>query len=306
MDQTDPASPVSDSRIGWVTLASALLSLAMAVVVALQLAELDWAGIAALLPTSPLFWLAFLAFYAAGPVSDWFAFARVWKIGKGAFAALARKQVYNEVVLGYLGEAYFYTWAKRHLTGNIFGAVKDVAILSAFAGNLITIMLLALLWPQVSGALMESGRSEITWSLALVLGVSLLLLLARRRVFSLTPAQNRAIFLIHLSRNVARTILAAAMWHLIVPEIELVWWLYLATLRQLVSRLPLVSNKDLIFAGIAVLLLPDQPVIAATMALTAALLVAAHLCVGLVLLRGDARDLWALMRGQNQPKSNAP
>lgn len=287
--------PVPPKHTRLLTFFSIGLSLVMAVVVGLTLLELDWDEIGALLPSSPLFWLVFAAFYMGAPLGDWFAFRQIWPVGKGALAATSRKQVFNEIVVGYLGEAYFYTWAKRRIPEyhgtTPFEAVKDVAILSAFAGNATMVALLVMLWPQMGDELLASGRGEIFWSLALVLGISLLILLARKQVFSISRGKALAIFAIHLARNIAKVLLAGVMWSLIVPEVPLVWWLYLATLRQLVTRLPLVSSKDLIFAGLAVLLLPDQPMIAATMALTAALLVAAHVLVGIVLLRGDIRDL---------------
>lgn len=277
------------------TIISVVLSLVMAVVVGRTLIALDWDEIGGLLPASPLFWLAFAAFYVSAPVGDWLAFRQIWPVGKGALAATSRKQIYNEIVLGYLGEAYFYTWAKRRVPEyhgtTPFSGVKDVAILSAFAGNATMIALLAMLWPQMGDDLLASGRGEIFWSLALIMAISVVIVLARRQVFSLSWPKMWTVFVIHLARNIAKVLLAGLMWSLIVPDVPLVWWLYLATLRQLVTRLPLVSNKDLIFAGLAVLLLPDQPMIAATMALTAALLVAAHVAVAIVLLRGDVVSL---------------
>lgn len=286
----------------WLALASAALSLAMAVVVGFTLARLDWAGMAALVPTTPLFWLIFAATWMSAPVGDWLAFRQVWPLGGGGLAALARKQVYNELVLGYLGEAYFYTWAKRHVTDSPFGTVKDVAILSALAGNLFTLALLVLAWPQLGEAILASGRNAILWSLGLMLVISLVLLLAQRRVFSLPLADRRAIFAIHLARCVVRTGLGALMWYAILPGVELMWWFYLATVRQLVGRLPLVANKDLIFAGLAVLLLGDRPDIAAVMALAGGLLVAGHVVAGVVLLRGDLGEVVRLLRRGAAPE----
>jgi hypothetical protein len=36
------------------------------------------------------------------------------------------------------------------MEGSPFGAVKDVAILSALAGNIITIIMMAITWPLIS------------------------------------------------------------------------------------------------------------------------------------------------------------
>jgi hypothetical protein len=59
-------------------------------------------------------------------------------------AALHKKRISNEVLLGYSGEAYFYAWARQRtqMVAAPFGAVKDVTILSAIAGNAITLIMM--------------------------------------------------------------------------------------------------------------------------------------------------------------------
>ncbi len=73
------------------------------------------------------------------------------------------------------------------------------------------------------------------------------------------------------------------MWHILLPAVALSWWLLLGTLRQLVSRLPFLPNKDVVFAGLAVFFVGNDVSIASAMALMAALLLAANLLVGAVL-----------------------
>lgn len=285
-------TPQTPPRSRWLTALSVLLSLAMAVVVVRELMVLDWHQIAALFPTSLAFWLPFAGYYFAGPLGDWFAFRQVWPMNAGGFVALVRKQVYNEIVLGYLGEAWFYTWARRMAHGEPFGAIKDVAILSAMAGNVFTLILLAALWPQIGRVVLEGGSSQLLWAGLVVIGPMLIVLVLQKRVFSLDVRQRWAIFVIHLLRCATNTGLSAVMWHMIIPDVAVVWWLYLGTLRQLISRLPMVVNKDLLFAGLAVLLLGNRPEIATTMALTAALLVLAHISGAMLFLAGDARRWW--------------
>ena len=53
-------------------------------------------------------------------------------------------------------------------------------------------------------------------------------------------------------------------------------------MKSLVLTLPLLPNKDVVFAGITVLLLGGQTDVAALMALMAVLLLAAHLLVGTI------------------------
>ena len=60
-------------------------------------------------------------------------------------------------------------------------------------------------------------------------------------------------------------------------------WLIFAALKLLVSRLPLVSNKELVFAGMAVILLGRQADVPALMTMMATMMVAMHVAVGSVL-----------------------
>jgi len=73
------------------------------------------------------------------------------------------------------------------------------------------------------------------------------------------------------------------MWHLMLPTVAVRWWLVLSTLRLLVARLPLLPNKDLVFAGLAALLVGKGARVAEAMTLMATLILAAHLLVGMVL-----------------------
>jgi len=274
----------------WVRLLSLLLSAVLLAVVAIQFASLDWRRTLALLPSSPPFWLAFAAFYLIGPAADWAIFRRLWRLPPAAgFVALVRKMIYNELVLGYLGETWFYTWARRHgrMTRDPFGAIKDVAIVSALAGNLVTLALMAALWPLVRESVIGAGTRTLVLSLAPVVLISLGVMLFRRKVFSLPRGELAAIAAIHLARILGKNGLLALVWHIALPAVPIAWWLYLATLRLLITRLPMVPNKDVIFAALVVLLLGSDREVVALMATTAALVLAAHLVLGAVLLLGD-------------------
>jgi hypothetical protein len=65
------------------------------------------------------------------------------------------------------------------------------------------------------------------------------------------------------------------------------WWLLLSALRLLLSRLPLLPNKDIVFAGLAVFLIGHDVQIGALMTMMASLILATHLMVGLGLVASD-------------------
>ena len=282
------------ARITWGRAMTMALSLLVLAAAAWQARELQLADITALIPYTPLFWLVLAARYLATPAFDWLIFHRLWQVGRNAFYALLRKLIYNELLLGYLGEVYFYTWARRRLpmAATPFGAVKDVAIMSAIAGNVMTLVLIALAYPYLALLPLADYGDDIAWSLALIFAISLGAMLFRRRIFSLSRGELWMVFGLQTLRIIATTLLSALAWHLVLPDVQIGWWLVLSAIRLLVSRLPFVPNKDVVFAGIAVLALGQDVAIAALMAMMAALILATHLIMALIfglhdLVKGD-------------------
>ncbi len=277
----DPEAPVSR----WSKILAPVVSLSILGAVVWQLRGLDLANLWALLPRGIGFWLVFLLYYMAGPVADWVIFRRLWGLPLSGFVPLLRKLVGNELLLGYIGEVYFYAWARRHMAPGTapFGAIKDVTILSALVGNGTTLAMVLVAAPLVGSLDMGISGSTLLWSIGLVIGLSLLLLLLRRQLFTLPAPTLWMISGVHLLRTIASTVLAALMWHLMLPTVAVRWWLVLSTLRLLVARLPLLPNKDLVFAGLAALLVGKGARVAEAMTLMATLILAAHLLVGMVL-----------------------
>ncbi|MGO8609832.1 hypothetical protein ACC848_43530, partial [Rhizobium johnstonii] len=77
---------------------------------------------------------------------------------------------------GYSGEAYFYAWARSRarMVAAPFGAVKDVSILSAIAGNTITLTLFAFAVPLGYQLLSAAGYlEEVLGSIGIVMCTSL-------------------------------------------------------------------------------------------------------------------------------------
>mgnify|MGYP001552317974 CR=1 FL=1 len=267
---------------GRTRLLSSLLSLLVIGAVIHEIRGVDVRAIFALIPAAPTFWLCFALSYLAQPITEWLIFRRLWGVGPAAFAALVRKLVYNELLVGYLGEVYFYAWARRRLKLEAapFGAVKDVTILSAVAGNLVTFLMLVVAWPLASATQLGLQSRPVVLSLSVVLVTSIAMVLWRRQIFSLPRPDLRFIFSMHIARIAAVTALSALLWHLILPSIPLTWWLLLATIRLLISRLPFVPNKDVVFAGFAVFMFGRDVEIASLFTLMAGLILLTHVLVG--------------------------
>jgi hypothetical protein len=282
--------------------AGPLVSLAIVAVAANHFRGSDWRRIAALVPRTPLFWVVFTCAYFAQPIMDFVIFRRLWGIPASGFPALVRKYVSNEVLLGYSGELYFYAWARRRATlpggpagaitsGAPFGAIKDVAILSALVGNAVTLVMFVFAYPTLERLNMGLSGKTLFTSIAVLLGSSLVVMLLRGRVFSLPRRQLAFVAAMQLVRVLGSATLLAVMWSLVLPTVPFVYWLMLTTLRLLISRLPLVPNKDVVFAGVAVLIVGTASGIAPLMAMMAGLLIIVHVAVGGVLVASDLLGL---------------
>ena len=270
-------------------LVSAGISLALLVTVAFQFRRLDFAAILSLVPGRSAFWPVFAAWYLAEPLFDWVIYRRLWRVAWGGFAALLRKKVSNELLLGYLGEVQFYAWARSRLdtVAAPFAAVKDVTILSALTGNLATLAMLALSWRLVAHGQLGTETRMVFLSLGVVLVTSLAILLFRASLFSLPRPTLWWISAVHALRIAALIGLAAWMWHLVLPDVAFWLWLVLATLRMLVSRLPMIPNKDVVFAGLAVFLLGHEGEVGSLMTMMAGLLLIANIAVAALLAGAD-------------------
>ncbi|MBC7504973.1 MAG: hypothetical protein H7267_04515 [Sandarakinorhabdus sp.] len=288
----DPVPLARDDR-GWTWWVGLGFSVAILAAVLWQVRSVGVAGVVAMVPRTPGFWLAFLAAYFSAPWMDWLIFRRLWRIPASGFAALLRKLIGNELLLGYIGEVYFYTWARRRtgMTTAPFGAVKDVAILSALMGNAVTLVMLVLAAPLLSTMEFGIDADTLIASIAVVLVTSSAVLLFRRKLFSLPAADLRFVSAMHLLRIALGTGLNALAWHLVLPDVDLQWWLMLSALRLLLSRLPLLPNKDIVFAGLAVFLIGHDVQIGALMTMMASLILVTHLVVGLGLVASDIRGL---------------
>lgn len=273
---------------------SALVSVAVLLMAAYQIRGFDLGDIARMIPAGPGFWIVFTVWYLVGPTSEWVIYRKLWRIPASGAGALLRKMVTNELLLGYLGEAQFYAWVRSHLKMDAapFGAIKDVTILSALTGNVATLVLLASVLPIVLSGALGMGMQTTLISLAVVLVSSFVVLLLRHKLFSLPASELRFITLAHGLRIVAKVGLGAWLWHLALPQVAFSQWLVLSTLRMLVSRLPLVPNKDVAFAAIGIMLLGHEAHLASLLAMIGGLVLVAHVAIGAAFGALDLSDSW--------------
>jgi len=290
--------PLELAKRRWPTILGGIITLAMIVMLGHQLLVSGLAGLVSALPRNPLFYLFFLLYYFSPVIGDFVIFRRLWRLPFSGFAALNRKRIASEMI-GYSGEAYFYAWARQRaaMVAAPFGAVKDVTILSAIAGTVVTLAILIVAFPFAIGRLDAHMIRLIGGSAVLIFALSLPILIFSKRVFSLDRRSLWWIFAIHCGRVLGGAALVALTWHFGLPDIALATWMLLSAARMLVSRLPMVPNKDLVFANIATMLGGEHAQMAQMLAIVAALLLVTHAAIILAL---TGHSFWARARAARQ------
>lgn len=273
--------PIERIKRRWPVVLGGALTLLMIAALARELLGSGLAGLTRAIPTNPLFYLAFALYYLGPPTFDYVIFRKLWNIPLAGMAALHKKRISNEVLFGYAGEAYFYAWARQRtqMVAAPFGAVKDVTILSAIAGNAMTLLLLLLVIPFGPSLPPGVTGDAIAGSAALMVMMSLPFLIFSKRVFSLPRETLWWVFAVHMVRLACGTAFVAVAWHFAMPSVAVGTWLFLAAARLLVSRLPLVPNKELMFASFAIVLLGSGAAVTELLALVAALTLLVHVAL---------------------------
>ena len=276
--------PLKTIKSRWPAIIGGVVTLAMLAGLGHELLSSGLAGLDRATPRNPLFYLAFAALYFVPPLADYLIFRRLWRIPLSGLTALIKKRIANDVVMGYSGEAYFYAWARARtqLVAAPFGAVKDVSILSAIAGNAVTLAMIAVALPVGRNLISPDMMRLVYGSLAVIFGTSLPFLIFSRKVFSLPRGELWMVFGVHCARLILGTLFLAVAWALAMPSVAIGTWLFLSAGRLLFSRLPLLPNKDLLFANFAILMIGEDQALSELIAFTAAavLLVHAVLIVG--------------------------
>lgn len=268
---------------------SILASLVVMTLVGWQLSHIGIDRLWTMLPATPLFALLLALLYLVLPVSEWLIYRRLWSAPPAILMPLIRKGVINDLVVSYGGEAFLYAWARARLKPGQapFGAIKDVAILSALTANGVTLALLLLTLPW----LRELVPPSLVWPILVsTLALLILPLVARlfaARIFSLPASDLRFVTVVHVGRIVTTLILSSLLWASALSAVPVMFWIMLQSLRMLTSRLPLVPNKDVLFASIAILLVGHDTDVAALISLVATLTLALHLVVFAALLLVD-------------------
>ncbi|MEO7247188.1 MAG: hypothetical protein ABIW31_01935 [Novosphingobium sp.] len=266
--------------------ATPILSAALLLSIAWRLRDID---LHRAIPTQPLFWMALLVYWAAPIISDFIIYRRLWKIPFEGLIALSRKQVGNALLFELLGETYFYGWARKKVAMKTspFGAIKDVTIQSALTSNVITLALLAIMWPQFHALDLGVAAKPIAISIGVIAVVSILIVMFSKRLFTLSRSQLWQVAGVHLVRVICTTGLMAMIWSLYAPSVDFSVWVLLATAQLMLNRLPVLVNPDVVFANIVIWYLGAHSEIQQVVGVVTILILLVHFAAGALLALGD-------------------
>ena len=221
-----------------------------------RLTELGWREIWIARPGNIGFYVLLVLQFFIQPLGDYCVYRNLWgRVNTPPMAVILKKRLLNTFMLDYSGEAYFYFWAQARLKlapGMLVHAIKDSNILSGGAGlAMVYVMVLALL--ATGGLKIPAALSAHGWLYVLVGSVPLVLcaglVLGHRKLTALSRRQVAATFAIHFSRALLVLAIEFGLWTLSDALPTAVACLQFVALRLVVTRLPLVPNKDLIFVG---------------------------------------------------------
>ncbi|MDE2110126.1 MAG: hypothetical protein KGJ79_03210 [Alphaproteobacteria bacterium] len=224
-----------------------------------SLTQIGWGHVWVARPGALSFYLVLLLPFFVQPVADLVIYRNLLSVGRALpFFVMLRKRYLNSFMLDYSGEAYFFLWARRNLElkkGLLLHAVKDTNVLSAGASLvMVWLMLLALI--ATGGVKLPAFLPANLWTFALIgslpLALSLGLIVGGRKVTSLSRGEVATTFSIHFVRSAAALLLEFALWWLSGALPSAAVCVEFVALRLLVTRLPLVPNKELVFVGVGI------------------------------------------------------
>lgn len=236
------------------------LSLGILGLLAYTLRGIDWRALWAERPVNPLFYLLFLLFYLWLPLTEIVAYRVIWPLDAWkSLPAFIKKRIYNREVFQYSGEVYFFTWARRQIDRSPLDVARDIRdqnIVSSVASTLVALVLVAVFLYLGEKSLADwIGRQDISLLIGAVvvtLGLFALVIWLRKHIFAMAPRTALLVLGVHVGRFVFEQVLQIGMWAVAIPEVRLRVWCTYAALSLIVSRIPLVTNRDLLFASISI------------------------------------------------------
>lgn len=224
-----------------------------------SLNQIGWGEVLQNLPMRLEFYILFFLIHFATPFWEVIIYKQFWNFGyKEGLKTFITKKILNAEVVGYSGELYLFTWAKKRFNLKnkaAFGPIKDNSILSSIV-SYVTILIIVLVYTFTSDVDILSALKIQAVHLYIVAGILFLivigLLLFRNNVFSIKTRTLWKVIGIHEVRILMIYSLEILQWAIILPLIPLQIWFTLMIIKIMTSRVPMLPNRDLIFASLGI------------------------------------------------------
>jgi len=235
------------------------VTLAVLVYLAYQMTRIGWGRIWNSLPTTPWFYVLFLALYFLLPIFQSIGYSLIWnRPFRRLFPALIKSGVYNKEVLNYSGEMYLFSWARARLDlsdGEIAHHIKDNTIVSSVASTTNAVVLLGIF--LASDLVQFPMLSDRTWvyMIAGVIGIIALIAVGirfRRSVFKLSGQLILMLFALYFGRLFLLQGLQVTQWAVAIPEVAVQTWLTFLAVQIITKRIPLMPSQDLFFMAVGI------------------------------------------------------
>lgn len=233
------------------------VTLAVLVYLAYQMTHIGWGRIWNSLPTTPWFYVLFLALYFLLPIFQSIGYSLIWnRPFRRLFPALIKSGVYNKEVLNYSGEMYLFSWARARLglsDGEIAHHIKDNTIVSSVASTTNAVVLLGIfLGTDLVRFPMLSDRTWV-YMVAGVVGIIAIIAVGvrfRRSVFKLSSRLILTLFALYFGRLLLLQGLQVTQWAVAIPEVAVQTWLTFLAVQIITKRIPLMPSQDLFFMAV--------------------------------------------------------
>ncbi len=241
--------------LGWARSGIVVLVIGL---LAYQLTRIGWQEFLGSLPATPYYFLLFLCIYFTLPLSEVAIFQSIWHVRPSAIlAASLKKRVLNKDVLGYSGEVYLAVWGSSE-TGrprrDIAAEVKDSMVLSIVVNNVWTAILLGALFfsGQLSLLTGSDGPTTALWVAGAILVVAALTWAGarfRHTIFRLPTRDLVRVGLLHCARVLCVSAFQILQWKVVMPEVSIQTWFSFLAVSMVISRIPVLPSRDLLFVG---------------------------------------------------------
>lgn len=236
---------------------SVVFTVAISAYLVYKLTLIGWEKVWQSLPQTVWFYVLMLLIFFGLPVFQMFIYRVAWKVSHwDIFLAMLNKRVLDKDVLGYSGEMYLYLWARKNVSKpekEILHVVKDNVILSSAASTLVAVVLLVLFFifgqVKVPKEWVNPSALQVSVLVFCVLLVVGLAIRFRKSILYLPRKELREIFWLNIARLLVVQGFQLIQWIVVMPGVPLINWMTLLAVQIIITRIPLLPSRDLIFLG---------------------------------------------------------